>query len=42
VYKRKIQMIDGTYPKDKYQDLVDFYQQVADADNYKATLVKTN
>ncbi|MFD1255196.1 hypothetical protein ACFQ3S_00175 [Mucilaginibacter terrae] len=42
VYKRKLQMIDGTYHKDKYQELVDFYQQVADADNYKATLVKAN
>jgi len=40
VYKRTLQIIDGTYPKDKYQDLVDFYQQVSDADSYKASLIK--
>jgi hypothetical protein len=39
-YKRKFQLIDGTYNKDTYQDLVDFYQDVVDADNYTITLVK--
>ncbi|MES2428119.1 MAG: DUF3857 domain-containing protein [Bacteroidota bacterium] len=42
VYKRKMQLIDGTYNKDTYQDLVDFYQKVADADNYNVSLVKDN
>ena len=41
-YKRKWEMIDGTYPKDKYPELIDFYQSIADADTYKVTLVKAN
>ena len=40
VYKRKLQLIDGTYDKDTYQDLVDFFQDVVDADNYTVSLVK--
>ena len=40
VYKRKFQLKDGTYSKDTYQDLVDFYQSVVDADEYNVTLVK--
>ena len=42
VYKRKLKIIDGTYPPDKYQELVNFYQDVADADIYKVALVKAN
>jgi hypothetical protein len=42
VYKRRLQINDGTYNKDSYQDLVDFYQAVADADSYNMTLVKRN
>lgn len=42
VYKRHLQMNDGTYSKDNYQDLVDFYQAVADADGYTMALVKNN
>ena len=42
VYKRKLEMIDGTYPADSYADLVAFYQQVADADDYKIALIKAN
>ncbi|MES2277413.1 MAG: DUF3857 domain-containing protein [Bacteroidota bacterium] len=42
VYKRKFQLNDGTYSKDSYQDLVDFYQSVADADAYNMVLVKRN
>ncbi|QKJ29609.1 DUF3857 domain-containing protein [Mucilaginibacter mali] len=42
VYKRHLQMNDGTYSKDNYQDLVDFYQAVADADSYTVALVKNN
>jgi hypothetical protein len=40
VYKRKLQIIDGTYSKDTYPDLVDFYQTVYDADHYGVTLIK--
>jgi hypothetical protein len=42
VYKRKLQLIDGTYPKDTYQDLVDFFQSVVDADASTITLIKNN
>lgn len=42
VYKRRLQIIDGTYPKESYQDFVDFYQAVVDADEYDITLVKKN
>jgi hypothetical protein len=41
IYKRQLQIIDGTYSKDVYPDLVDFYQAVADADHYSVTLIKT-
>ncbi len=40
VYKRKFQLIDGTYSKDTYDDFVDFCQSVADADDYSVTLIK--
>ncbi len=40
VYSRKFQIKDGTYSKDIYQDVVDFYQSVVDADNYNVVLVK--
>jgi hypothetical protein len=40
VYKRKFQLKDGTYSKDIYQDMVDFYQSVADADEYNVKLIK--
>ncbi|TWR31583.1 DUF3857 domain-containing protein [Mucilaginibacter pallidiroseus] len=39
-YKRYMQVIDGTYKKELYRDLVDFYQAAVDADNYNATLIK--
>lgn len=42
VYKRKLELIDGTYAKSDYDELVNFYQRVADADNYKVALIKTN
>jgi hypothetical protein len=42
IYKRKLEIIDGTYPIDNYADLVAFYQQVADADDYKIALIKAN
>jgi len=40
IYHRKFKLIDGNYSKDTYQDLVDFYQDVYDADNENLTLVK--
>ncbi|GGH07263.1 DUF3857 domain-containing protein [Mucilaginibacter phyllosphaerae] len=40
LYKRRIEIIDGTYSKETYQDLVAFYQAVADADSYNIMLVK--
>lgn len=40
VYKRRLQLKDGTYSKDTYQDMIDFYQSVADADAYNVGLVK--
>jgi Domain of Unknown Function with PDB structure (DUF3857) len=40
LYKRKLQMRDGTYSKDTYQDMVDFFQTVYDADGYNVALVK--
>ncbi|WP_295770269.1 DUF3857 domain-containing protein [uncultured Mucilaginibacter sp.] len=40
VYKRKLEVLDGVYPKEQYQELVDFFQAIADADNYKVALVK--
>ena len=40
VYKRTLELINGTYSKDTYPDLVDFYQDIADADSYNVVLVK--
>jgi hypothetical protein len=42
IYKRKLQLIDGTYSKDTYQDFVDFFQEVVDGDSYTVVLVKNN
>lgn len=39
-YTRKLQLIDGTYSKEDYDELVNFYQTVVDADHYTMTLVK--
>jgi len=39
-YKRKFQLIDGTYSKETYQEMIDFYQDIADADDYTVSLVK--
>jgi len=40
IYKRRLQVKDGTYPKDMYQEVVDFYQSVEDADSYNFTITK--
>ncbi len=39
-YKRKFQLKDGTYSKETYDEMVDFYQTVNDADLYNVALVK--
>ena len=40
IYKRKLQIFDGTYSKDNYSDLVDFFQTVIDSDDYTVSLIK--
>lgn len=40
IYHRKIQLLAGTYSKTMYNDLVEFYQKVGDADAYSVALVK--
>ena len=40
VYNRRLQIIDGTYNKDLYQDLVDFYKEVEEADHYTVSMEK--
>lgn len=40
IYKRKLQIFDGTYRKDNYSDLVDFFQTVIDSDDYTVSLIK--
>ncbi|WP_255496291.1 DUF3857 domain-containing protein [Mucilaginibacter sp. FT3.2] len=42
IYKRKLQITDGTYSKEMYQEFVDFYQSVSETDNTNVTLVKNN
>jgi hypothetical protein len=42
IYKRKFQLVEGTYDKDVYQDVLDFFQAVVDADEYNVVLIKTN
>lgn len=42
IYKRFLQINDGTYSKDDYQDLISFYQAVSDADGYTMAYVKDN
>ncbi|MDN3548996.1 DUF3857 domain-containing protein [Mucilaginibacter aquaedulcis] len=42
IYKRHMQIFDGTYNKDTYQDLVDFYQVVVESDSNNVTLIKGN
>ena len=42
IYNRKFELINGTYSKDTYQDLVDFYQSVVDADSHNVILAKNN
>ncbi|MEO6148527.1 MAG: DUF3857 domain-containing protein [Mucilaginibacter sp.] len=42
IYKRSIQLIEGIYSKDTYPQLVEFYQDVLDADQYSVILSKGN
>ena len=39
-YTRKLQLLDGTYSKDDYNELVNFYESIYDADRYTMALVK--
>jgi hypothetical protein len=41
-YKRYFRINKGSYDKETYQDLVDFYEAVADADSYTLALIKNN
>lgn len=41
VYTRKFELIDGTYSKEAYNDLVDFYQTAEEADHYRMVLIKS-
>ncbi|MDR6941325.1 DUF3857 domain-containing protein [Mucilaginibacter pocheonensis] len=41
-YKRRMQVFDGTYNKDLYQDMVDFYQAIVESDSSNVTLVIGN
>ncbi|RKR84252.1 uncharacterized protein DUF3857 [Mucilaginibacter gracilis] len=40
IYKRLLQLNDGTYSKDVYPDMVDFYQSIYDTDNATLTMEK--
>lgn len=42
VYTRKLQVFDGTYTKEDYNDFVEFLDNVQDADNYTMALTKNN
>ncbi|MEN0055375.1 MAG: DUF3857 domain-containing protein [Mucilaginibacter sp.] len=42
IYKRSLQVFDGTYSKDTYQDLIDFYQAIVESDDNNVTLIKGN
>jgi len=39
-FKRKLQLVDGTYSKDLYNELVEFYHSISEADNYNVALIK--
>lgn len=41
-YHRHLQINEGTYNKDTYQELIDFYQNIADSDAYRMVLAKNN
>ncbi|RYD92807.1 MAG: DUF3857 domain-containing protein, partial [Sphingobacteriales bacterium] len=40
VYKRRIQLMDGTYSKETYPELVAFFQSIVDADQYSVMMSK--
>lgn len=40
IYSRKIQLNAGTYPKETYAEIADFYQTMYEADNSHFTLIK--
>jgi hypothetical protein len=40
IYKRRLQILDGTYNKDIYTEMLDFFEKVANADRIEVTLLK--
>lgn len=40
IYHRVLQLKDGVYSKDNYQELVDFFQTAVDADEYNVVIAK--
>ncbi|WP_069659550.1 DUF3857 domain-containing protein [Arcticibacter eurypsychrophilus] len=40
VYTRKLHLKEGVYPPEKYEDLVNFYQRVAEMDESRISMVK--
>jgi hypothetical protein len=40
IYKRRLQILDGTYNKDMYTEVFDFFEKVAIADRVEVTLLK--
>jgi len=42
VYKRKLQIKSGRYPKEKYQEFLDFFRKIDKYDKMKAVLVSSN
>jgi len=40
IYNRELEVIDGTYSKDLYDDLIGFYEKVEETDHYIVTLTK--
>ncbi|EOR94398.1 hypothetical protein ADIARSV_2387 [Arcticibacter svalbardensis MN12-7] len=40
VYTRKLHLKEGIYPPEKYEDLVSFYQQVAELDESRISMIK--
>ncbi|GAB3926346.1 hypothetical protein GCM10028827_17180 [Mucilaginibacter myungsuensis] len=41
-YKRRLQINDGTYPKESYDELIEFMQAIADTDSETMVLAKAN
>jgi len=42
IYRRKLQVFDGTYSKELYPEVIDFFQRVSTSDRLLVTLMKNN